>query len=331
MSSTASYLAIIDRFLDPRNPHSLQRAGGELNFWLLVVFIFYIGGIVSIHLIDENFGKHREVKNVLVIQLVAPDLPELVKPIPPVEKIVNAVIASPGSDKSLTSAPLKQLVVKNKSVMKAGQPVVGPTMKIATSVPPQIIHELPMKKIDTANVAAPQRMTSTTNNPISPSTINNTSNEINNEGPKQGGIGGQDSGLGVGNQTNYGNGGGGNDADGKGGQKIAMLGPGAASAMGNIAPYRKDMLARIAQSWKPSKHLANIQNAKNLVAIISIGADGRLLNCELITSSGDENLDQYASSIIERTKFAELPSWFKGDHLRFKVELSKVEAIKSEI
>lgn len=91
-------------------------------------------------------------------------------------------------------------------------------------------------------------------------------------------------------------------------------------AMGNIAPYRKDLLMRVAQNWKPKKK--NI----HLIVLLTVDHDGNLLGAEVFKSSGKKKEDKRALKAIEETRFAPLPDWYKGNHLTFKVQLSKVEA-----
>ena len=86
------------------------------------------------------------------------------------------------------------------------------------------------------------------------------------------------------------------------------------------------MLLRLAANWHPKKHKQG-----NIVIVITLSKDGRLLNTELITSSGDDKLDEYAIATVGKTDFAPLPDWFRGNQLRLKVELAKVEAVKNDI
>lgn len=107
-----------------------------------------------------------------------------------------------------------------------------------------------------------------------------------------------------------------------GGQQIATRLPmGATRAMGNIGPYRKDLLVRLAQNWKPK------QPNQNIIVLLTIAHDGKLLASEIFQSSGSKKADKEALASVEATEFAPLPDWYKGDQLKFKIELSKVEAV----
>lgn len=93
-------------------------------------------------------------------------------------------------------------------------------------------------------------------------------------------------------------------------------------AMGNIAPYRRDMLYRIAQNWHPK-----FKN-ENLILQIVIGKDGQLLSAEIIESSGRRKGDKEAIAAVEATEFAPLPEWYRGEQLTFKIAMEKVEAMR---
>lgn len=107
-----------------------------------------------------------------------------------------------------------------------------------------------------------------------------------------------------------------------GGQQIATRLPvGATRAMGNIGPYRKDLLMRLAQNWKPK------QANQNIIVLITLAHDGQLLSSEIFQSSGNKKSDKEALASVQETQFAPLPEWYKGNQLTFKIELSKVEAV----
>jgi TonB family protein len=96
---------------------------------------------------------------------------------------------------------------------------------------------------------------------------------------------------------------------------------GVTRAMGNIAPYRKDLLVRLAQNWRPKK------SYENLIVLITIDHDGKLMGSEIFQSSGSKKADKEALQAVQATEFAPLPEWYKGETLTFKIELSKVESV----
>lgn len=95
-------------------------------------------------------------------------------------------------------------------------------------------------------------------------------------------------------------------------------------AMGNIAPYRKDMLIRIAANWNPKRKYENI------ILLVEVSREGQLLRCEVVESSGNKKADNEAIKAIEQTEFAPLPEWYKGESIPFKIELAKVEAARAQ-
>ena len=94
------------------------------------------------------------------------------------------------------------------------------------------------------------------------------------------------------------------------------------TSSGNIAPYRRDMLSRIANAWKPIRK-------NNLTVRLGIKKDGKLEKASIVEGSGDKDEDQNAIKCIEKTEFAPLPKWYKGDKLEFNIDMSKVDSIRS--
>ena len=92
--------------------------------------------------------------------------------------------------------------------------------------------------------------------------------------------------------------------------------------MGNIAPYRKDMLMRIAQLWHPKR------KGERMAIQITIGQDGKLQNAEIIEPCGNPASEAEALNSIKNTEFEKLPSWYKGKQLTFKIDFEKVEALQ---
>ncbi len=91
--------------------------------------------------------------------------------------------------------------------------------------------------------------------------------------------------------------------------------------IGNIAPYRRDLLRRIANGWKPSK-------VCSITVQVRVGKDGKLLNCSVEKSSGAKDIDQNVLDCVNATKFAPLPEWYQGNSAEFKIDLSKIDRQK---
>ena len=100
-----------------------------------------------------------------------------------------------------------------------------------------------------------------------------------------------------------------------------ILGPGVRGF--NIAPYRKELLRRIALRWSPKGGVGN------LTVLLRIAKDGKLISAELIQSSGKKKLDKQVLEAIRSTEFAPLPEPLKRDELAFKIDFSAVSAIES--
>jgi TonB family protein len=86
----------------------------------------------------------------------------------------------------------------------------------------------------------------------------------------------------------------------------------------NIAPYRKELLRRIARNWNPAGAVGD------LTVLLRIARDGTLLDVELIQSSGKKKLDRQVLEAIRSTEFAPLPDAYKSSELRFKIDFSSV-------
>lgn len=87
------------------------------------------------------------------------------------------------------------------------------------------------------------------------------------------------------------------------------------TTMGNIAPYRKQLLSKILTAWHPSK-------PQGPIVALTISNTGQLINTELIQSSGNKGIDRRAFYAIWFTKFERLPDWFKGEQITFKINMS---------
>jgi TonB family protein len=277
----------------------------------------------------DQFGseKHVHLSN-LTIDLVMPEPVKLPESKTIEQATMSAALSSSlgrrAIDKPVSGPPVKPVVSQPKVLPNQGQktatlpPITSPIKAAAAPVVVVKTTEslLPQPKPVTpvpaqAQIQAPV----TTNSATEQASVGSTL--------KENGAGGAD--------ANAGTQGGGTADNGKGlvGQQIAMAIPhsaGIGTAMGNIAPYRKDMLMRLATHWNPKK-----LKQGNIVVVITLSKDGQLLNSEIVSSSGNDKLDQYALDAVGKTEFAPLPDWYRGSQLRLKVELARVEAMKSDI
>jgi TonB family protein len=88
--------------------------------------------------------------------------------------------------------------------------------------------------------------------------------------------------------------------------------------MGNISPYRQDLLSRLAKNWKPHRGFDRI------TIKLTIAKDGSLIDSEIVQSSGSIKVDRAALTAVECTEFAPLPDWYSGPDLSFQLNLSAV-------
>jgi hypothetical protein len=100
-----------------------------------------------------------------------------------------------------------------------------------------------------------------------------------------------------------------------------MITPG--RAMGNIAPYKKQLLQKLARNWKPS------QSKSGLVMLIMIGRTGELVNYTVQQSSGDAAIDEQARKLIQTSSYDPLPAWYAGDRLEFKIAFDQLEQMQN--
>lgn len=89
---------------------------------------------------------------------------------------------------------------------------------------------------------------------------------------------------------------------------------------GNIVPYQKEAISRIARNWK-------LQRSSGRWAVnVEIARDGKVLATHLVTStSASEGRD--ATKVIETTAFAPLPEWFQDSRLTFEVTSETIMAL----
>lgn len=85
------------------------------------------------------------------------------------------------------------------------------------------------------------------------------------------------------------------------------------SQMGDIGPYRKVLLNKIAQVWKGSS---------GPMLMLEINRSGQLISVRILKSSGSQTTDDAAIKTIKTIKPTPLPDWCKREIVTFKIELS---------
>lgn len=317
ISFMAEVVKISDRFFDRKDPDSIDRQG-QLNQVLVVVVIFHaIMGIAFVKM-EEYEKKHpRIIRDVDVsFEFTAPPpapefrVGEVPKPITLTEG-ENPDSGSAASAKPLEADKVSLPTPKAPETLPVPTPESRPTVSRATTVAPPV-SVTTNNNVKAAPVAVPK------SSPTS-SQASGAPQEGGAPDGKEGGVGPGGDGTG-GTGTGEGDPGSGSGFGTVGGEIATRVG--GTRAVGNIAPYRKGLLMRIAQNWHPKR-----KNESMTVQIV-IAKDGQLLSCEIIESSGNKRSDAEAQAAVEATEFDPLPEWYKGEQLTFKIDLAKVEALQ---
>jgi TonB family protein len=332
MVAMAEVVRITDSFCDRKNPESIDRQG-KLGQVAILVFVFYIiMGIAFVKMQELEKKKPRIIHDVdVAFELYAPPpepsfkVGEVPKPI----SLSEGENANPGSEAapkpsssdtvSLPSieAPETQSKptqvqarpVASHTVTESAPVMVTSTNMIKTTVPSQAAPKSQPNADKNATMAGVLATAPTSGSAMAGGTPDSQGGGIGEGGQGTGGTG-----------TGSGDGGSGSGTGIAGGQIATRVE--SARAMGNIAPYRKDMLIRIAQNWHPKR------KNESIVILVTIDRDGKLLSDEVLESSGNKKSDKEALAAIEATEFAGLPDWYKGEQLQFKINLDKVEALQ---
>jgi TonB family protein len=309
---------ITDRYFDRRDPDSIDRQG-QLNQVVALVVIFHAIMGIGFAKMEEHERRHPRIirdVNVAFEFSAPPPAPEF-----RVGEVPKAITLTEGENPdsgAASSAKPREADTVSLPTPKAPETLTTPTPEQAkpvvshqTTVAPSVAVTT-TQTIKAAPVQAPKKSLMLQN--------------IASGAPKEGGgPEGKEGGVGDGGEGTGGSGKGeGDPGTGSGygnvGGDIATRVSGGTRAMGNIGPYRKDLLMRIAQNWMHSKY-----HSEALTIQIIIGKEGQVLSTEIVESSGNKRADKEALAIIEGTEFAALPDWYKGDQLLFKIDLAKVE------
>jgi TonB family protein len=222
------------------------------------------------------------------------------KPLPVVRKEAPAIKAEPtAATQAIQAAPVK-----------------APTDNQALPTVAKPVDQIP-KPTDVAEKQAPTAATT----PVVAAAENQQQTSGTNANSAAGGdaTGTGTGGVGAGGTGTGAGGPGAGSGTGPGGGLLVASAP----RLGNIAPYRKDLLIRLAQNWHPKN------KTESLIVMLTINHEGKVLSDEVVQSSGNSKADDDALGAIASTEFAPLPDWFKGDHLQFKINLDKVSQLQA--
>lgn len=331
ISFMAEVVKISDRFFDRKDPDSIDRQG-QLNQVLVVVVIFHaIMGIAFVKM-EEYERKHPRIIHDTSVNFefqAPPPAPDF-----KVGEVPKAITLTEGENPdsgSAAAAKPREADTVSLPTIKAAETLPVPTPDAAkpvvshetTVAPPVAVVTSTMAKA--APVQAPK---SAPKAPTNTTMAGATSNSQASGAPKEGGgPDGKDGGVGEGGQGSGGAGkGDGDPGTGSGygnigGDEIA-LNVNNQRAMGNIGPYRKELLMKIAANWHP-KH-----KNETMTVQIQLGKDGSVISCEVVESSGNKRADKEAQAAIESTEFSPLPPWYKGNDMIFRIDLAKVENLQ---
>lgn len=309
---------ISDRFSDSRDPDSIDRKG-QLNQVVILVVIFHaIMGIAFVKM-EEYERKHPRLKSDMDLQfqisIPAPE-PEFrvvhcPKPIGLIEESPEAKSSS--KQKSRENQKVTLPVIKAEQTQQLPSlPPATPQLSRETIVQPPIavlntnmVKSLPSVNLTGSPNSKPLVNTVGPRSESMPSGAAFEGGDPAEDDSNGSGSGQSDDGTGTGTGTGVG------DHDGS---LISRLSGNSSRASGNIAPYRKELLIRIAANWHPRKKA-------QLVLVVEIAADGSVSNVEVKESSGSNRVDAEAVSAVESTEFPPLPKWYGGDSLRFEIDL----------
>jgi TonB family protein len=88
------------------------------------------------------------------------------------------------------------------------------------------------------------------------------------------------------------------------------------SSIRNIRAYKQDLLARLAKLCKP------VQQHDRIIITLTVSRAGRAIRCELIESSGSDQVDREVLEAAKSAEYAPVPAWYKGEQLTFRLDLS---------
>jgi len=332
MVAMTEVVRITDRFCDRKNPDSIDRQGKLGQVAVLVLIFYAIMGIAFVKMQELEKKRPRIIHDVdVAFELYAPPpeptfkVGEVPKPI----SLSEGENANPGSEaapKPTAADSLSLPSIEAPETQKTPTQVQAKPMASheVTEAAPVAVTSTNTIKTNVPAAAMPKKAPSDTKNPNVAgvlSTAPTSGSTMAGGTPDSQGGGTGEGGEGTGGTgTGSGDGGSGSGTGIAGGQIATKVE--SQRAMGNIAPYRKDMLIRIAQNWHPKR------KNESIIVLVTIDHEGKLLSDEVLESSGNKKSDKEALAAIEATEFGPLPDWYKGDQLQFKINLDKVEALQ---
>lgn len=332
MVAMAEVVRITDQFCDRRNPDSIDRQGKLGQVSILVMVFYLIMGIAFVKMQEMEHKHPRIIHDVDVsFEFSAPPpeptfkVGEMPRPI----SLTQGENLNPGSAAAPSATSSKSVSLPS---IQAPEILQHPTqVQAQPRAARKVVEAAPTAVAETNETrAAPSQQVRAQPAPEKNSPIAGVASTVPTSGAAE--AGGDPNAVGGGSGTGGdGTGGtgttsgdpGAGTGNGMAGSQIATRLENTGRAMGNIAPYRKQMLIRIAQNWHPKR------KSESIIVLVTIDHEGKLLSDEVLQSSGNKKSDKEALAAIEATEYDALPEWYKGDQLQFKINLDKVEALQS--
>jgi len=313
-----SVLRIADRFYEPNDWESVEHQS-RLQSCLVLVFVFHMMLVIAFVWLQEWDAHHpRVIRDADVAFEIVPPPPE-----PRVELPVVPALPAPVPGR-IPERPSGVGLPLQSSLQEAAAPP-GPTGTARERSNPEYVRPLASHRVP---VLPPVAVTSANEIKQRPADVAPAARSPNHLLPavavlpsEPAAPGAATSRQGEGDQTADSGGNGRNLAGDPAGGSLnistVMSGP----AAGNISPYRRDMLLRIARNWHPKGAIRSV----TVLAILD--KDGKLVSAEIVQRSGSGRFDRAALAAVEATEFAPLPDWYKGKSITFQLELNSTQVM----
>ncbi len=318
MFKSGDVLKLADRFMSPSHADSFDKQSALINC-LVLVAIFHIVMSIAFAKMEEWERKHnhhvsKTVEIVFTDLMVAP--PEFHKKKEEDYLAAQSLINLKNSNTGSQSGAKKGTNVK-AAIIKSEEKIISNVAKVQiANGDEKKVEQKPIDKngqlLASRAIDDEQKQAAISQNAIANPAIDASDlgdpNAISDSNFKDG------DGLSNGISGDYN----GNPGDSNLAPGAEIPQPTASSViqLKDIAPYRKEMLMRIAREWTPPKN-----HQVTLVVLMTIAKDGTLLKAQIIGADASKRVQKDVLEAIERTIYAPLPDWYKKDQLSFKIEL----------
>lgn len=319
---------ISDRFIGRESLNSIDKQGRLISV-VAMVFVFHIVTGVALFKMDEFSEKRtRFIPNLDIafeadVLLKALPTPP-VTPVPPAMALTKGLINSPGgmiADKLAAeklTIPIP-VAAQQTDVVVAARPAAAEQNRKSDVRPDTASEE------STSESTAVATRTQNEGKQLGVNVARNESGAPANSGNSEGSDFGKEDGkaghAGVGGVGSV------SGIEGQGGEEglaggnlptaLATLPVIPTTQKRDIAPYRDNLVALLANNWKVRGRV------KGLTVYILIGSGGEVVESRIVRSSGKDSVDRSVLEAVRNTQFEPLPEWYKGDSLPFQIEMQK--------